>query len=138
MVSSDVAGPSIAPCQQEAVTEQTSSSLYPTAVRVITERGDLKDRPQEVTETLLLPRKRLFASERHLCPQAIQKYAIKPTPHPDSCGSLVSGSPCIPQHAVFLFSFLQLNSLQIKSFRPLLLESVYAFILRARSRTLST
>jgi hypothetical protein len=34
-------------------------------------------------------------------------------------GSLVSRSPCILQYAVFLFSFLQLNSLQIKSFRPL-------------------
>jgi hypothetical protein len=32
----------------------------------------LKDRPQEVKETLL-PRKLLFASERHLCPQAMQK-----------------------------------------------------------------
>jgi hypothetical protein len=39
---------------------------------------------------------------------------------------------------VFLFSSLQINSLQIKSFRPLLLESVCAFILRAGSRTLST
>jgi hypothetical protein len=28
----------------------------------------LKDRPQEVKETLLLPRKHLFASERHLLP----------------------------------------------------------------------
>jgi hypothetical protein len=34
-------------------------------------RGDtegLKDRPEEVKETLLLPRKCLFASERHLLP----------------------------------------------------------------------
>jgi hypothetical protein len=30
--------------------------------------------------------------------------------------SPVSGSPCILQYAVFLFSFLQLSSLQIKSF----------------------
>jgi hypothetical protein len=44
-----------------------------TVVRAVTERGDLKDRPQEVKETLLLPRKGLFASERHLCPQAMQK-----------------------------------------------------------------
>jgi hypothetical protein len=73
MVSSDSAGPSIVPCQQKAVTEQTLMSLFLTAVRVVTERGDLKDRPQEVKETLLLPRKRLFASERHLCPQAMQK-----------------------------------------------------------------
>jgi hypothetical protein len=34
---------------------------------------DLKDRPQEVKETLLLPKTSLFASERHLHPQAIQK-----------------------------------------------------------------
>jgi hypothetical protein len=33
----------------------------------------VKDRPQEVKETLLLPRKCLFASERHLHPQAMQK-----------------------------------------------------------------
>jgi hypothetical protein len=46
--------------------------------------------------------------------------------------SRVSGSPCIPQYAVYLFS-----SLQIKSFRPLLLESTCVFIPRAGSRTLS-
>jgi hypothetical protein len=73
VVSPDAAGLFIAPCQQEAVTEQTSLSLSLIAVRVITERGDLKDRPQEVKETLLLPRKCLFASERHLHPQAMQK-----------------------------------------------------------------
>jgi hypothetical protein len=73
MVSPEAAGPSIAPCQQEAVTEQTSSSLFLTAVRAVTERGDLKDRLQKVKETLLLPRKCLFASERHLCPQTMQK-----------------------------------------------------------------
>jgi hypothetical protein len=33
----------------------------------------VKDRPQEVKETLLLPRKCLFASERHLRLQAMQK-----------------------------------------------------------------
>jgi hypothetical protein len=48
-------------------------------------------------------------------------------------GPLVSGSPCIPHYAVFLFS-----SLQIKSFQPLLLESFCTFILRVGSRTLST
>jgi hypothetical protein len=48
-------------------------SLSLTVVRVVTERGNLKDRPQEVKETLLLSRKGLFASERHLCPQAMQK-----------------------------------------------------------------
>jgi hypothetical protein len=68
MVSLDAAGPFITSCQQEAVTEQTSLSLSLTAVRVITEREDLKDRLHEVKETLLLPRKLLFASERHLCP----------------------------------------------------------------------
>jgi hypothetical protein len=72
MVSPDAADPFIAPCQQEAVTEQTSSSLSLTAVRAVTERGDLKDRPQEVKETLL-PRKCLFASESHLHLQAMQK-----------------------------------------------------------------
>jgi hypothetical protein len=66
-------GPFIAPCQQEAVTEQTSSSLSLTAVRAITDRGNLKVRPQEVKETLLFPRKCLFGSERHLCPQVMQK-----------------------------------------------------------------
>jgi hypothetical protein len=73
MVSPDAAGLFIAPCHQEVVTEQTSLSLFLTAVRVVTERGDLKDRLQEVKETLLLPRKCLFASERHLCSQAVQK-----------------------------------------------------------------
>jgi hypothetical protein len=47
---------SSSPCQQEAVTEQTLSSLFLTAVRAVTERGDLKDRLREVKETLL-PRK---------------------------------------------------------------------------------
>jgi hypothetical protein len=73
MVSPDAVGVFITPCQQEAVTEQTSSSLFLTAVRVVTERGDLKDRPREVKETLLLPRKCPFASERHPRPQAMQK-----------------------------------------------------------------
>jgi hypothetical protein len=40
MVSPDAVGPFITPCQQEAVTEQTSSSLSLTAVRVTIERGD--------------------------------------------------------------------------------------------------
>jgi hypothetical protein len=68
VVSLDTVGPFIVPSQQETVTEQTSLSLFLSAVRVVTERGDLKDRLQEVKETLLLPRKSLFASERHLCP----------------------------------------------------------------------
>jgi hypothetical protein len=41
--SPDVAGHFIAPCQQEAVTEQTFSPLFLTAVMEVTERGDLKD-----------------------------------------------------------------------------------------------
>jgi hypothetical protein len=57
-------------------------SLSLTAVRVTTERGDLKDRPLEVKETLLLPGECLYASERHLRPQAMHKKAIKPhSPH---------------------------------------------------------
>jgi hypothetical protein len=58
------------------------------------------------------PSQETSAPERHLCPQAMQKKAIKPNP--------------------------QLNAPQIKFFQPLLLESVCAFILRAGSRTLST
>jgi hypothetical protein len=73
MVNNDAEGPFIVPCKQEAVTDQSLLSLSLTAVRVITERGNLKDRPQEVKEILLLPRKHLFASERHLGPQARQK-----------------------------------------------------------------
>jgi hypothetical protein len=73
MVSPDAAGPFITPCQQEAVTEQTSLSLFLTAVREVSERGDLKDRPREVEETLLLLRKCSFTSERHHHPQDMQK-----------------------------------------------------------------
>jgi hypothetical protein len=73
VVSPDAVGNFISFRQQEAVTEQTLSSLCFTAVNVVTERGDLKGRPWEVKETLLLPRKCLFASERHLHPQAMQK-----------------------------------------------------------------
>jgi hypothetical protein len=43
IVSPEAVGCFIAPCQQEAVTEQTSSSLSLTAVRAITERVDLKE-----------------------------------------------------------------------------------------------
>jgi hypothetical protein len=57
VVSPDAVDPFITPCQQEAVTEQTLSSLFLTKIRVVTERGNLKDGPQEVKETLLLPRK---------------------------------------------------------------------------------
>jgi hypothetical protein len=41
-------------------------SLFLTAVRAVTESWDLKDRPQEVKETLLLLREHLSAFERHL------------------------------------------------------------------------
>jgi hypothetical protein len=56
-----------------------------------------------VKETPLLPRKPLSAPERHLHPQALQKgyktqSPTRPTEPP------VSGSPCIPHYAVFLFS----------------------------------
>jgi hypothetical protein len=72
-------------------------------------------RPWEVKEILLLPRKCPFASERHIRHQAMQKgYKTHSPPLP--MGSAVSRSPCILQYVVFLFSFLQLNSLQIKSF----------------------
>jgi hypothetical protein len=47
------------------------SSLFLTAVRAVTERGDLKDRPKEVKETLLLSRECPAVSERHLHPEAI-------------------------------------------------------------------
>jgi hypothetical protein len=71
-------------------------------------------------------------------PSGNAKIGYKIDSPPWLMGSLDSGSHCIPQYAVFLFSFLKLNSLQIKSFQSLLLESVCAFILRAGSRTLST
>jgi hypothetical protein len=74
MVSPDIVGPFIASCQQ------TSSSLFLTAVKMVTERGDLKDRPGEVKGTLL-PRECPSASERHLRPQAMQKsYKIHSPP----------------------------------------------------------
>jgi hypothetical protein len=78
----------------------------------------------------LLPRKPLKDMS---APRQCKKKAIKPHSPPWPTGSLVSGSPCILQYAVFLFS-----SLQIKSFHPLLLESACAFIPRAGSNTLST
>jgi hypothetical protein len=52
----------------------------------------------------------------------MQKKAINPHSPPWPTGSPVSGSPYIPQYAVFLFS-----SLQIKSFRPLLLRVCLCF-----------
>jgi hypothetical protein len=66
MVSPEAAGPSIAPCQQEAVTEQTSSSLSLAAVRAIPETdGGLEGQTTGGRSVL--------ASERHLHPQAMQK-----------------------------------------------------------------
>jgi hypothetical protein len=65
----------------------------------------VKDRPWEVKETLLLSRKCPSASERHLCPQAIHKEKSYKTHSPTwPMGPLVSGCPCIPHYAVFLFS----------------------------------
>jgi hypothetical protein len=57
----------------------------------------LKDRTWEVKETLL-PREDESASERHLRPQAMQKKALKPTPHPDSQDHYhqFPGSPVFP------------------------------------------
>jgi hypothetical protein len=55
----------------------------------------LKDRPQEVKETLL-PRKCPSASERYLCPQAMHKKAIKPNPHPDPWDHRFPGPPVCP------------------------------------------
>jgi hypothetical protein len=43
VVSPEAVGRFIGSCQQEALTEQTSSSLSLTAVRAITERVDLKE-----------------------------------------------------------------------------------------------
>jgi hypothetical protein len=73
LVSPDAAGPFINPCQQDQLLNRLHLSLFLTAVRAVTERGDLKDILQEVKKTLLLPRKHLFASERHVHPQAMQK-----------------------------------------------------------------
>jgi hypothetical protein len=42
VVSPDAAGPFISPCQQEAVTEQTSSSLSLTAIRATIEKTDCR------------------------------------------------------------------------------------------------
>jgi hypothetical protein len=47
-------------------------SLFLTAVRAVSERGDLKDGLQDVKETLL-PRKCLSEFEKHLHPQAIHR-----------------------------------------------------------------
>jgi hypothetical protein len=88
----------------------------------------LKDRLWEIKETLLLPRKCLSASERHLWPQAMQKGYKNPIP---ILTHGTTGPPAVPIMQPF-------SSLQVKSFQPLLLESACAFILRVSSRTLST
>jgi hypothetical protein len=49
-----------------------SVNYTPYPVNVLNSEG-LKDRPQEVKETLFLCRKLLFAFESHLFPQAMQK-----------------------------------------------------------------
>jgi hypothetical protein len=43
MDSHDAVGPSIAPCQQEAVTKYTLLFLFLTAIRAFTERGGLEE-----------------------------------------------------------------------------------------------
>jgi hypothetical protein len=47
-LSPDAVGPFIGPCQQESVIEETSLSLFLTAVRAIIERRDSKGGLQEV------------------------------------------------------------------------------------------
>jgi hypothetical protein len=96
VVSPEAVSPFIAPCQQKAVTEQTLLSLFLTAVRVVTKRGDLKDGLWEVKETLLLSRKLQSASERHLHSQAMHKKAIKPNLHPDPWDHQFPGPPAFP------------------------------------------
>jgi hypothetical protein len=81
-------------------------------------------------ETLLLPRKCLSTTERHLCPWAIQKTSVKLSFQPDPWGHWFP-SPPEWLHTAFLIS-----SLQIKSFQPLLMESTCTFILRVDPRTL--
>jgi hypothetical protein len=56
----------------------------------------LKDGGQEVKETLLFPKKRPSASERHLHPQAMHKKAIKPNPQPDPRDHWFLGPPAFP------------------------------------------
>jgi hypothetical protein len=81
----------------------TFCRLFLTTVRADTERGDLKDRPWKVKETLLLPRE---------CPLHLKgistirqcKKAIKPTPHPDP-QIPVSRSPYIPPTCSLSFLF---------------------------------
>jgi hypothetical protein len=97
VVSPDTVGPFITPCQQEAVTEQTTLSLSLTAVRATIEWGNegLKDGLQEVTKGDKWSR-RHFPSLGNTCLHLKGiirqcKKAIKPTPHPDPQGSLVSG-----------------------------------------------
>jgi hypothetical protein len=72
-------------------------------------------------------------------PSGNAKIGYKTHSPPRPTGSPVYKSPPHSPICSLSLSFLQLNSLQIKSFQPLWLESVvYAFILRAGSRTLST
>jgi hypothetical protein len=95
-------------------------------------RYTLKDRPQEVKETLFLQGMPVcFWKASPPSGNTHRKRAIKPTPHPDSGNHRFPGPPGFPNMQFF-------SSLQVKSFRPLLLESVCAFILRAGSRNLST
>jgi hypothetical protein len=89
----------------------------------------VKEGLQEVKEILLPPRKHPSVSERHLCPQAIHKKAIKPNPpHPwDHHFQILLHSP------VCCLSLLFANKIFLTS-----AVGVCFFILRAGLGTLST
>jgi hypothetical protein len=127
--------PFITPVSRKQLLNRLQLSLFLTVVRAVTERGHLKDRLREVKETLL-PRKCPSASERHLSPQAMQKSYKNPIPTLTHWDHRFPGPPAFP--IMQSFSSLLFSSLQIKSFRPLLLEPACAFTLRLGSRTLST
>jgi hypothetical protein len=63
----------------------------------------LKDRSREVKETLLLPRKCLFASERHLRHQAMQKGYKTPLP---TLAYRITGFRVTLDSAIFSLSLL--------------------------------
>jgi hypothetical protein len=102
-------GPYIAPCQQKAITEQTSSSLFLTAVRVTIERGDWKMDCRGSQKVISGQEDTSPSQETSVCtwekclPSGNVKKATKPNPQPDP-QPRISRSLCIPCHAVFLFS----------------------------------
>jgi hypothetical protein len=55
------------------ISHTVSENLFLGLLIIVLRIKNLKDIPREVKETLLLPRKCPFASERHLCPQVMQK-----------------------------------------------------------------